>query len=82
MVNDCVTLYITYFRISLLVPILIPIYNSDMLFFSLFSDIASRTTWKHTMKVTAHRKGKVTLNVTFDCKELKDIVGNANVLIE
>ena len=34
------------------------------------------------MKVTAHRKGKVTLNVTFDCKELKDIVGNANVLIE
>ena len=46
------------------------------------SDIAAHTTWKHTMKVTAHRKGKITLNVTFDCKELKDIVGNANVLIE
>ncbi|VDH90913.1 Hypothetical predicted protein [Mytilus galloprovincialis] len=46
------------------------------------SDIAANSTWKHSITIKANRSGRITMNVTLDCQEIKDVTGYANVEIE
>ncbi|CAG2249387.1 TGM1 [Mytilus edulis] len=46
------------------------------------SDIPANSTWKHSITIKAKRYGRITMNVTLDCVEIKDITGYANIEIE